>query len=437
MAIPRPIAAANVAALVGASAATAAVGLTGPAAFALPAAGAVVAWAGIGTIPLGPVALAAALPAMALLPGGGWVALGGWSAAGIAVGLGAQVLRELRRRAALTDLHNELREAAHERGILERNIERYPVLLEACLQLSNAREPDPLAQVLCERARQLVPEANEVLVYLGTPSKQSCRASSDRHGKACPRDATAEHLFVAAEARSLTRREGNLLRVLIPLRSERRQQESGEALRGVLEVALVFSEVGERMSIELLHALGRLGGLGLATVDLVNQARSLALHDDLTGLYGQHEFWRRLEEQVAHARRYKHPLGVVMCDMDHLKKYNDRFGHPAGDAALKAVAKAILETLPPGGMACRYGGEEFAALTPEVDETELREYAEKLRHAIASAVPDPAHKDRKVTASIGYAVVRQGESGREALERADAAGYRAKANGRNRVEAAA
>jgi diguanylate cyclase (GGDEF)-like protein len=204
----------------------------------------------------------------------------------------------------------------------------------------------------------------------------------------------------------------------------------------VLEVALIFTEVGERLSLELLHALGRLGGLGLATVDLVNQARSLALRDDLTGLYGQHEFLRRLEEHAAHARRYQHPLGVFMCDMDHLKKYNDKWGHPAGDAALKVVARAISQALPAGGAACRYGGEEFAALVPGLGPAEMAALAETVRAAIAAAVPDPEHRNRTVTASFGWALVQPNEEGRAALARADAAAYRAKAKGRNRVEAA-
>lgn len=434
--LPAP---ANIAALVGAAAGTAALGMISPGLPPCVAAGLSVAWA-VACVPvMGPAALAAALPAAALLPGGGWMALGGWSIAGIAAGIGYSLLREERRRSNLKELHNELRDAAHERGILQRNIERYPVLLEACLELSAARELDPLAKVLSARARELVPDAREILVFLGTAKTQSCRASSGADGKPCPREPGADQVFVAAEARSLTRREGNLLRVLIPLRSDRRQGsqvDSGEGLRGVLEVALVFTEVGERLSLELLHALGRLGGLGLAAVDLVNQARGLALHDDLTGLYGQHEFMRRLEEQVAHARRYDHRLGVLMCDMDHLKKYNDRHGHPAGDAALKAVAKAVMASLPNGAICCRYGGEEFAALVPDIDETRMRAAAEAVRAGIAASVPDPAHPDRRVTASLGFAMVNATEDGRDALTRADAACYRAKASGRNRVEAA-
>ncbi len=185
-----------------------------------------------------------------------------------------------------------------------------------------------------------------------------------------------------------------------------------------------------------MHALGRLGGMGLATVDLVNQQRSLALHDDLTGLYGQHEFLRRLDEQVAHSRRHKHPLGVLMCDLDHPKKFNDRWGHPAGDLALVGVAKAISAALPANAIARRYGGEEFAVVVSDLDIAALGALAEKLRSAIASSEVDPAHPERTVTASIGYALRTDEEDGRAALARADAAGYRAKHAGRNRVEAA-
>jgi diguanylate cyclase (GGDEF)-like protein len=158
------------------------------------------------------------------------------------------------------------------------------------------------------------------------------------------------------------------------------------------------------------------------------EAEYLATHDGLTGLLS-----RRAWFDLALSSR---PAALAMFDIDNFKIINDRFGHPAGDAALKAVAKAMLGALPPCGMACRYGGEEFAALVPGLDETELREFAERLRHAIETSVPDPAHRERKVTASVGFALARPGETGRGALDRADAAGYRAKANGRNRVEGA-
>ena len=419
------------AALATASAASAAAGLLGGE--PLLAAGLCVAWAGAGWSRFGVAALPLAAPALALIPGGGWAALAGFALAAVA---GSTVLRAARapEPEQLRELRAELRDAEHERTLLHRHIQRYPALLEACLEMSAAREIDQFATTLCQRARELLPGVNTVLVYLGSSTEQLCRASSNADGQPCPRPAGDDERYVAAESRPLTRRENSLVRVLIPLRGDRRQQEGlGEALRGVLVVELVLGDVGDRLALELLGALGRLGGLGLAAVDLVNQARGLALRDDLTGLFGQHEFLRRLEEQVAAARRHAAPLGVLMCDMDHLKLFNDRFGHLAGDAALRAVAREMLRVLPADAIVCRYGGEEFAAILPGRDLDRLALIAEALRAAIAGTVVDPAHPERTVTASIGVALTQDKELGRAALARADAACYRAKAAGRNRI----
>ena len=417
----------------GAGALAAAVGIAAPP-LTLPAAIVTVALGVAGISVAGLPSLSACLPALALLPGGGLVALCGWSAAAATAAVSSAALGELERSVRLRTLHNELRDAEHDHSLLSGTIERYPILLEACKELASARDLDSLATLLCSYATWLVPEARAVLVFMGSPTRQECQASQDIHGKPCPRQAGAEELFVASEARSLTYRQDALLRVFIPLRADRRQNDGAEASRGVLAVDMAFDETGRGVSLDLIQALGRLGGMGLATVDLVNQARSLALHDDLTGLYGQHEFLRRLEEQVAHARRHRHPLGVMMCDMDHLKRYNDRYGHLAGDAALKAIAKVIHDCLPSGAIACRYGGEEFAILASVPDPAQMITLAETLRRSIAKAQPDPAHPDRTLTAAIGYALLRSNEDGRAALSRADNACYRAKAAGRNRVE---
>ena len=422
------------AALATASTASAASGLLGGE--PLIAAGLCAVWVAAGWPCFGLAALALAAPALALVPGGGWTALTGFAFAALAGGVALRAVFAPDPE-QLRELSAELRDAEHERTLLHRHIQRYPALLDACLELSAAREIDQFANTLCQRARELLPDVHSVLVYLGSSSEQLCRASSDAAGKSCSRPAGDDELYVAAESRALTRRENSRIRVLIPLRGNRRQHEGlGEALRGVLVVELVQGDVGDRMALELLGALGRLGGLGLAAVDLVNQARGLALRDDLTGLFGQHEFLRRLDEQVAAARRHAAPLGVLMCDMDHLKLFNDRFGHLAGDDALRAVAREMMRVLPADAIVCRYGGEEFAAILPGRELDRLALIAEALRAAIADAEVDPAHPERRVSASIGVALTHNKERGRAALARADAACYRAKAAGRNRVEVA-
>jgi diguanylate cyclase (GGDEF)-like protein len=398
------------------------------------AAGLTLAWAAVGWAELGAYSFLVVAPAAAVLLQPTCLTLAGWSvgAAGLAIALAAAISEHHRQVAR--DVKDLLRDAEHERQLLHRTIRRYPVLMEACLELSTAREPDRFAAVLCARARALLPEALCVRVFLGTGRQITCRAGLGHDGETSTIEPGDPELYVAIESRPLTRRSGSIVHLWLPLRGDRRRDE-GEGLRGVLAADLAIDDVGGRIALDLLAALARLGGLGLAAVDLVDQARALALHDDLTGLYGQHEFLRRLDEHVAAARRHQQPLAVVMCDLDKLKLYNDTWGHAAGDAALHAVAGALRSTLPSSGVCCRYGGEEFAVLIPGFDAAAAEAYAERLRLAIAIAAPADA-PDRHVTASLGVAIVREDESGRAALIRADAACYRAKSGGRNRVATA-
>jgi diguanylate cyclase (GGDEF)-like protein len=108
----------------------------------------------------------------------------------------------------------------------------------------------------------------------------------------------------------------------------------------------------------------------------------------------------------------------------------------AGDAALCAVATALRTVLPAPAIVCRYGGEEFAALVPGANAERMVQMTALIRTAIADAKPDPSHPERTVTASLGWTLLHDDEPGRTALARADQACYRAKSNGRNRVEAA-
>lgn len=422
------------------AAAAAALAWSVPAAF--PGAAAVVAfvlcgaWSLAGAALIGRPAVVLMLPALATLPGGGWIALVGWSAAAFTA-MWLLLLRSARVDPdQVRHLRAELRDAEHERTLLHRHIQRYPALLDACLELSAVRGLGQFAQVLCERTHDLLPGITSVRVFLGTSQKLDCLASADAEGSPVPGEAGDDQRYVATEARPLIRRNGRMVHLLIPLRGDRRQGETSESLRGVLEVTLQTDDVGDRLAFELLGALGRLGGLGLAAVDLVNQARSLALRDDLTGLFGQHEFLRRLDEQAAACRRHGTELGLIMCDMDHLKHFNDRHGHPAGDTALRQVAATLTRVLPEDAIICRYGGEEFAAIIVGRPLARLELIASAVRGSIADepvAVPDGT---ARVTASLGVAVMRADETPRTTLDRADAACYAAKAAGRNRVEVA-
>lgn len=422
-------------ALAGAGTATAALGMGSI--HPVAAAGLTGVWVALGWRTLGPSAAAAAVPALGLL-GGGIPALLGWGAAGAGLAVATALGAAERLREDTRELRRQLRLAEHERQQLTDIVERYPALQEACLALSGVRDMDHLASTLCHQVRLLVPSSRRVRVHVGVAAQLACRASVDADGKACHLEPGDDERYVATEARVLTRRDGDFLRVLMPLRGERRAEHGREVLCGVLDAALPPDRSDEHLRVELMRALAQLGGIGLAAVDLVGQARSLALRDDLTGLLGQHEFLRRLDEQVASSRRHGHGLGVVMCDLDHLKRFNDAWGHAAGDQALRVVAAAIgrIADETPGALACRYGGEEFALCLPGRTGDGLVGVAERLRIDIASAIPDGAHPQRRVTASLGVATLRQAENGRAVLIRADAACYRAKSLGRDRVSLA-
>ncbi len=393
-------------------------------------------WAAAGAFLVGRPAILLLLPALAVLPGGGWIALGGWTAVAF-VGMWSLIQRQTRVDPdQVRHLRAELRDAEHERTLLHRHIQRYPALLEACLELSAVRGLGQFAQVLCERTCDLLPGITTVRVFLGANHKLDCLASADSAGNPNPGEAGEDQHYVATEARPLIRRNGREVHLLIPLRGDRRQGETNDALRGVLEVTLRTDDVGDRLAFELLGALGRLGGLGLAAVDLVNQARSLALRDDLTGLFGQHEFLRRLDEQAAACRRHGTELGLIMCDMDHLKRFNDRYGHPAGDTALRQVAATLTRVLPEDAIVCRYGGEEFAAIVIGRPLARLELIASAVRGSIADEAIPVGEGTARVTASLGVAVMQGDETPRATLDRADAACYAAKAAGRNRVQVA-
>lgn len=392
-----------------------------------------------GWLRLGPPALAALLPVAGLAVDDSWPMWSGWSAAALAGAAAAAMWMGRREDGRILPLRRELRDRERERADLDRQIRRFPLLLDACVALSAARELDQFAGVLAVRARSVAPESTEALVFLARGGEPTCRAGLDGAGGPMSREPDADERYVAAEARALIRRSPGEVRVIAPLRADRRQVQgavAGEAPRGALSVRLAAGEDGGRVAVELTQALARLGGIALAAVELVEQARGMALRDELTGLLGRHEFLRRLDEQIAQARRARTPLALVMCDMDHLKRYNDTFGHPSGDAALRAVARALERALPRGGLACRWGGEEFCASAPVADLRGLEDLGEVVRAAVAAAQPEPEHPSRRVTSSLGATLLRDGEGARAALERADAALYRSKREGRDRVTVA-
>ena len=160
---------------------------------------------------------------------------------------------------------------------------------------------------------------------------------------------------------------------------------------------------------------------------------ALANKDGLTGLMNRRHFMQTAEMELQRAQRYRRPVTVAMADLDYFKRLNDTYGHAAGDAVLRAFAEQVRETLRQSDLVCRYGGEEFAFLFPEISPDETARLAERLRVAcVAHAVPLP--DGRSVTATVSIGLADASECPIEiALKNADEALYEAKRLGRNRV----
>ncbi|AVS76146.1 GGDEF domain-containing protein [Paracidovorax cattleyae] len=172
---------------------------------------------------------------------------------------------------------------------------------------------------------------------------------------------------------------------------------------------------------------------------LIAQLREQSLTDFLTGLPNRRAFFAAARERIAQARQQRFDVTLMLLDVDLFKSFNDRAGHAAGDEALRAVARAVRNTLRPGDLVARHGGEEFVVLLGPCAGREGAACAERLRHAIEMApVVLPSGERFGLTASVGVAVSqRHGLVLDHLLSEADTALYRAKDRGRNRVEEAA
>lgn len=174
----------------------------------------------------------------------------------------------------------------------------------------------------------------------------------------------------------------------------------------------------------------------LSNTLLIHEMERAARTDPLTGLENRASFLKAGEREVSISRRHHRPLALALCDLDHFKSFNDRFGHACGDAILVETARRILESVRATDVVCRWGGEEFAILMPDADLANGRAVAERVRRSFEARPFDLDVGNTVVTISIGVAALDHGSAEWLAAltERADRALYGAKRAGRNRVE---
>lgn len=147
-------------------------------------------------------------------------------------------------------------------------------------------------------------------------------------------------------------------------------------------------ELGRRVTIQTDDEFGRLGTTFNDMADrlaaTVQRLETLSRRDGLTGLYNRREFDERLAAELIRARRYNHPVTLLLFDVDHFKSVNDHYGHQAGDAALKHIAALLRGRLRAADVAFRFGGDEFTILLPETGQYDATALAEGLRTLVAS-----------------------------------------------------
>jgi diguanylate cyclase (GGDEF)-like protein/PAS domain S-box-containing protein len=201
----------------------------------------------------------------------------------------------------------------------------------------------------------------------------------------------------------------------------------------------------DRQPIEVLLTLsptrdpdGEITGASVVARDITElkrverQLADLAYTDDLTGLANRRRFNRELRGRAEYAARYDRPAALLMLDLDELKTINDTFGHGAGDRVIRDVAGLLRARLRTTDFIARLGGDEFAVILPEADERSAEMVAQALLDELAGW-PVSVDPERRMTMSVGIALIDEGVSAEEAMIRADSALYEAKGSGRGRA----
>ena len=208
---------------------------------------------------------------------------------------------------------------------------------------------------------------------------------------------------------------------------------------GLLHISSFDSSGFTAARQQLARTLAEQVALALANLQLQETLRNQSVRDGLTGLFNRRYLEASLDREINRAERHQRPLSIIMTDVDHFKKFNDNYGHETGDAVLREVGGLLQSLSRKADVACRYGGEEFILILPDASLEDATLKAEQMREAIRN-LEVRHHRETvgPVTLSIGVASFPEHGAGGDALiAAADAALYRAKGAGRDRVVVAA
>jgi len=209
---------------------------------------------------------------------------------------------------------------------------------------------------------------------------------------------------------------------------------------GVMDFFYPGLDAFDDEDVELLYALGALVALAIKNADLYEETLRLATHDPLTGVMNRRAMERLIESELARSARFATPMSLLLIDVDHFKKFNDRMGHVLGDEALQKIAEALQNSVRKVDGVARFGGEEFCVILPQTNERAAKEVADKLCTVVREIVVAGADEQPLgfISISVGGAsfpahvkAYSPNEAMTALLQAADTALYAAKAQGRN------
>jgi len=308
-------------------------------------------------------------------------------------------------------------------------------LLQACQTVEEAY------QIIADLSNQLFPQTTGAL-YLLNPTRTSVRSVSSwgelpaaeqtfapndcwglRHGRTHPLSEDQGGLQCLHLSEPLP-----AVSYCLPV------QIQGEIL-GILHIRSQHKEDLEATKFQLAYTVVEQTGMALSNLNLRAALREQSIRDPVTGLYNRRYMEEALKQHLSRVTRRLHPLGIIMIDIDHFKSFNDVHGHAAGDEILRELGKFLQSHVRGEDTACRYGGEEFILIMPDVFLETAKNRAEQLRREARDLrVEDGGQSYAGITLSIGVALYPlHGRTIENVLRAADAALYRAKQDGRDQV----
>ena len=203
---------------------------------------------------------------------------------------------------------------------------------------------------------------------------------------------------------------------------------------GVFHIQSQEEEYLDETKQQIAYVIVEQTGMALSNLGLREALREQSIRDPLTGLYNRRYMEEALKQHLSRVTRHLHPLGIIMIDLDHFKYFNDTYGHAVGDELLRTIGQFLKGCIRNEDIACRYGGEEFILIMPEVSLEKVQQRAEDLRQGAKQLLVGDGLFHDPISLSIGIAMYPvHGQTIEGILKSADSALYKAKQEGRDRV----